>query len=206
MRMDGLDFLSGPEADSVPVAFLDPQYRGIPERMGCGNEGVGRGRARRGPGQMPEEEMKRFILRISKCPIPNGHLFLWVDRFHLCGGCPVWWKETGLDAVDMPAWDRDRMGMGYRTRRGSERLMVPQKQPRRAKGVRQVHDMLDAFTKKRPGAAAAIPTGNPVESQAIGLIHSSDAISRSLRWPLFQTATGSSGLRLQRNGRASLAL
>jgi len=165
MKMDGLDFLSRLKADSVPVAFLDPQYRGILEKMRYGNEGVGRSRARCDLRQMPEDEIQRFILRISKCLIPNGHLFLWVDKFHLCNGCSVWWKETDLDAVDMLTWDKDRMGMGYRTRRSSEHLMVLQKQPRRAKGVWQIHDILDVWTQKAERGGGH-PHRKPVKLQA----------------------------------------
>ena len=42
--------------------------------------------------------------------------------------------------------------------------------------------------------------------EASASIYSFDSISWSLRWPRFQDSTRSSGLRLHRNGRASLAL
>ena len=35
LEMDGLVFLAGLPADSMPAAFLDPQYRGVLEN-GCG--------------------------------------------------------------------------------------------------------------------------------------------------------------------------
>lgn len=33
--------------------------------------------------------------------IPSGHLFLWVDKFHLCTGVLDWFKNTDLELVDL---------------------------------------------------------------------------------------------------------
>ena len=45
----------------------------------------------------------------------------------------------------MITWDKGKIGMGYRTRRQSEHLLVLQKKPRRAKGVWRVHDIPDVW-------------------------------------------------------------
>ena len=43
LEMDGLVFLSKLPDISFPVAFFDPQYRGILDKMNYGNEGKKRG-------------------------------------------------------------------------------------------------------------------------------------------------------------------
>jgi len=145
LKMDGVDFLSRLERDSIPVAFFDPQYRGVLDKLGYGNEGVERGRERCSLEQMPEETIRKFIQGISRCLIPSGHLFLWMDKFHLCTGFSGWLERTQFDVVDMLTWHKGRIGMGYRTRRASEHLVVLQKQPRRAKGVWKIHNIPDVW-------------------------------------------------------------
>ncbi|MCY4589775.1 MAG: hypothetical protein OXE86_04240 [Alphaproteobacteria bacterium] len=39
LKMDGLSFLSMLPAGTIPVAFLDPQYRGVLQKLAYGNEG-----------------------------------------------------------------------------------------------------------------------------------------------------------------------
>ena len=66
--------------------------------------------------------------------MPFGHLFLWVDKFHLCQDFQCWLEQTKLNVVDMVVWDKEKIGLGYRTRHRSEFCVVIQKEPRRAKG------------------------------------------------------------------------
>ena len=145
LKMEGLLFLSKLLPASIAIAFFDPQYRGMLDKMRYGNEGLGRGRARAALQQMSEETITAFIARIDKVLIPSGHLFLWVDKFHLCNGIRTWLANTCLDIVDMVVWDKGRMGMGYRTRRQSEYCLVLQKQPKRAKGVWTTHNLPDVY-------------------------------------------------------------
>jgi len=72
----------------------------------------------------------REIDRILK---PSGHLFLWTDKFHLREGIVTWLKKTYLAIVDMIVWNKGRIGMGYRTRRSSEYLLILQKTPLKTK-------------------------------------------------------------------------
>lgn len=145
MKMDGLDFLQKISPCSVTVAFFDPQYRGVLDKLDYGNEGVGRGRRRCALKQMTEKTIKHFIQHISACVIPSGHLFLWMDKFHLCAGFSSWLEGSQWDVVDMVTWCKGRIGMGYRTRRTSEHLIVLQKHPKRAKGVWKVHNIPDVW-------------------------------------------------------------
>ena len=112
LRMDGLEFLSKIPSGVIPVAFLDPQYRGVLDKLAYGNEGKQRGQKRAALMQMPDDVIGRFIRGIDRVLIPSGHLFLWVDKFHLCQGIGPWLENTGLDIVDLVTWDKGTFGMG----------------------------------------------------------------------------------------------
>jgi len=148
LKMDGLEFLAELPEGAIPVAFFDPQYRGVLEKLAYGNEGKNRGRRRCALEQMNDVVIGRFLRGIDRALIPSGHLFLWVDKFHLCQGVGPWLDKTGLDIVDLVTWDKDTFGMGYRTRRRAEYCVVLQKKPRRAKGVWKIHNIPDVVREK----------------------------------------------------------
>lgn len=148
LKMDGLKLLSHLPEESVPVVFLDPQYRGVLDKMNYGNEGKNREKRRCSLMQMPEELIGEFIWSIDNVLIPSGHLFLWMDKFHLCQGFKAWFDNTQLDIVDLIVWNKDRFGMGYRSRRVSEYCVVLQKHPRRAKGVWKIHNIRDVWLER----------------------------------------------------------
>ena len=150
LEMDGLEFLALLPENAIPVAFFDPQYRGVLEKLAYGNEGKGRGRRRCALKQMSEAVIGRFIRGIDRALTPSGHLFLWVDKFHLCQGVRPWFDGTGLDIVDLVTWDKGTFGMDYRTRRRAEYCVVLQKQPRKAKGVWMVHNIPDVISEDIP--------------------------------------------------------
>ena len=160
---DGLDLLSQLQSSSVPLCIFDPQYRGILDKMRYGNEGVSRGRRRTQLQQMSEQTIVKFIRGISDALIPSGHLFLWVDKFHLCTGVRGWLEIANLEIVDLVTWNKKRMGMGYRTRRQSEYLVIAQKLPKRAKGIWQRHDIPDVWDEKADGKHAH---AKPINLQA----------------------------------------
>ena len=163
LRMDGIAFLAMLPAESIPVAFYDPQYRGVLEKLAYGNEGESRGRRRAALQQMSEDAIGRFVRGIDRALIPSGHLFLWVDKFHLCQGVRGWFDGTGLDIVDLVTWDKGTFGMGYRTRRRGEYCVVLQKKPRRAKGAWKVHDIPDVVGES--ASQREHPHAKPVELQ-----------------------------------------
>lgn len=148
LKRDGLKLLAQLPEACIPVAFLDPQYRGVLDKLSYGNEGQSRGRARSALQQMPAEVIKQFIKKIDYVLVPSGHLFLWVDKFHLCTGVSAWLEDTSLEVVDLLVWNKQRMGMGYRTRRYGEYVMILQKHPRRAKGVWGVHNIPDVWDER----------------------------------------------------------
>ena len=148
LKMDGLKLLSHLPNESLPVAFLDPQYRGVLDKMNYGNEGKSREKRRFSLMQMSEELIGEFIRSIDNVLIPSGHLFLWMDKFHLCQGFTDWFDDTQLEVVDLIVWNKDRFGMGYRSRRVSEYCVVLQKHPKKAKGVWKIHNIRDVWLER----------------------------------------------------------
>ena len=132
---------------SLAGAFFDPQYRGVLDKLDYGNEGE-RQRERALLPQMDEHQIGRIIREIGRVLRPSGHLFLWLDKFHLCEGITGWVTTSGMETVDLITWDKGRIGMGYRTRRRAEYLLVLQKPPKRAKGVWTRHDIPDVWHEK----------------------------------------------------------
>lgn len=161
-KADGLDLLADINDKTIATAFFDPQYRGVLDKLKYGNEGKSRGRARSELIQMDEETIVKFIKEINRVLKNSGHLFLWVDKFHLCQGVLSWFDDTDLNLVDMVVWDKGKIGMGYRTRRKSEYLIVFQKSPVRAKGCWNDHAIPDIWEEKTPKIH---PHSKPIELQ-----------------------------------------
>lgn len=159
---DGLELLADIEDSSVATAFFDPQYRGILDKLKYGNEGQARGKARSELTQMDEDTIIKFINEIDRVLKESGHLFLWVDKFHLCQGVLDWFTDTNLNLVDMIVWDKGKIGMGYRTRRKSEYLIVFQKSPVKAKACWTDHAIPDVWEEKTPKTH---PHSKPIELQ-----------------------------------------
>lgn len=148
-QADGIDFLKSLPSASLPLSVFDPQYRGVLDRQKYGNEGE-RQKDRARLQQMDDAQIGAFIAEIDRVLIASGHLLLWLDKYHLCTGVAPWIGETDLETVDLIVWNKMRIGMGYRTRRTSEYLLVLQKKPLRAKGVWKAHDIPDVWNEKLP--------------------------------------------------------
>ena len=164
LAMDGLEFLSLLPTETVPVAFFDPQHRGILDKMAYGNEKTSRIKRRVQLQQMTTPVIASFVRDIDRVLIPSGHLFLWVDKFHLCQGTGEWTDGTDLGIVDLITWNKGTFGMGYRTRRRGEYCIVLQKKPLRAKGVWQVHNIPDVVEERV--SQRLHPHTKPVKLQA----------------------------------------
>ena len=165
LQMDGRTFLQKLPEGSFPVAFFDPQYRRILDKMRYGNEGRQRGKKQHAVPHMTEQQIGSFIQGIDRALMPSGHLFLWMDKFLLCTGFQSWLSDTSLELVDMITWNKQKMGMGYRSRRVSEHVVVLQRKPRRAKGVWQVHDIPDVWGEGSVRSAGSVHP-KPVHLQA----------------------------------------
>ena len=154
-QMDGLVMLRKLLDETVPAVFFDPQFRGVYDKMKYGNETTSRNHVRVELPQMSEATIIEFVQDIARVLIPSGHLFLWMDKFHLCSDFRDWVDGTTLSVVDMLTWDKEHIGLGYRTRHRSEFCVILQKEPRRAKGVWTVRNIPDVwqeriFEKKHP--------------------------------------------------------
>jgi site-specific DNA-methyltransferase (adenine-specific) len=150
--MDGFRMLDKIPEESVPLVIFDPQYRTVLEKLSYGNEGE-RQKQRSRLKQMDPGCIASFISIIEEILMPSGHLMLWIDKFILCNGVSdilpsVTTLKNDLPIVDMITWHKGRIGMGYRSRRCAEHLMIFQKPPVRAKGVWQLHDIPDVWTEK----------------------------------------------------------
>lgn len=144
---NGLDLLAEIQESVITACFFDPQYRGIMDKLKYGNEGE-RQKERARLAQMDDEIIIKFINEIDRVLTASGHLFLWIDKFHLCEGTSHWTINTNLKIADLITWDKGKIGMGYRTRRKSEYLLVLQKQPLKAKGHWLRHDIPDVWSEK----------------------------------------------------------
>ncbi len=148
IKMDGLELLGMLDDNTIPAAFFDPQFRGVYDKMKYGNEDTSRNHVRVKLPQMSEEIITKFTNEIGRVLIPSGHLFLWMDKFHLCTDFRNWINGTTLSVVDMLTWDKGRMGLGYRTRHQTEFCVIIQKEPRRAKGVWTIRNIPDVWREK----------------------------------------------------------
>ncbi len=165
MKMDGLEFLKKLPDAAIPAAFFDPQYRGVLDKLQYGNEGEKRGRRRFLLQQMSADTIRKFVESIDRCLIPSGHMFLWIDKYHLCEGFQRWFDGTDLSVVDLVNWDKCRLGMGYRSRRTTEHCVVLQKRPRKAKGVWKIHNIPDTWREKSINGTGH-PHKKPVDLQS----------------------------------------
>ena len=159
---DGLVLISDIKDSCISAVFFDPQYRGILDKLKYGNEGKLRGKSRSSLPQMDETIIIRFINGINRVLKDSGHLFLWVDKFHLCQGVLDWFHDTNLHLVDMIVWDKGKIGMGYRTRRKSEYLIIFQKSPVKAKSCWTDHTIPDVWEEK---TEKIHPHSKPIELQ-----------------------------------------
>lgn len=161
--MDGMEFMDKIPNESIKACFFDPQYRGILNKMKYGNEGKTKEKRRCELQFMDDDTIRKFITNIDRVLCKSGHLFLWIDKFHLCNGISNWLESQDLSIVDLIVWEKNRIGMGYRTRNKCEFMMVLQKKPVRAKGVWTVHNipniMREASNSKKH------PHSKPVEIQ-----------------------------------------
>jgi len=134
LKMDGLKLLSSIPENSIDAAVFDPQYRQILDKMKYGNEGE-RQKKRAKLAQMSTELIQKFAFEIERCLKPSSYCFLWVDKFILCEGLhkdffkDYFETKTQMKMVDMITWDKGSFGMGRRTRRTNEHLVIYQKLP-----------------------------------------------------------------------------
>ena len=71
----------------------------------------------------------------------------WADTYRVCTGAHLHIADI-LPCVDMISWDCGRIGMGYRTRRRGDYLLVLQKPPLRARATWRDRGIPNRWTEK----------------------------------------------------------
>lgn len=162
-KADGMDLLNSLSDNSISCCFFDPQYRCILDKQKYGNEGKNRNIARCKLPQMNEPTIISFLREISRVLMPSHYCFLWVDHFQLCvGSSHKWTQDLPLEVVDMITWNKMKIGMGYRSRRKAEFLVVLQKLPIKAKATWSDHSIPDIWEEK---VEKIHPHSKPIELQ-----------------------------------------
>ncbi|MCG3165637.1 MAG: hypothetical protein POELPBGB_01405 [Bacteroidia bacterium] len=146
-KMDGLKLLSQLAKESIKLVFFDPQYRGLFDQLKYGNEGKKLKERFKLP-QMNDDLIAKFIKEIDRILLPSGHMMLWVDKYMLVNSLHSLVTGTNLKLVDFVTWDKGRIGLGYRTRKKSEYLVIFQKLPVRIKGIWKIHNIPDVWNEK----------------------------------------------------------
>ena len=130
---DALTLLRSLPGGCTPLVFFDPQHRGVLDKLQYGNEGA-RQKGRFTLPAMTTGYIDQCCREAARVLAPSGYLLHWTDTFHLCEGDHRRVADV-LKCVDLIAWDNLRAGMGYRTRRRGDYLLVLQKEPLRAKAT-----------------------------------------------------------------------
>ena len=126
-RGDALALLRSLSDSAASLVFFDPQHRGVLDYVKFGNEGA-RQRGRAKLPAMSEDYIDRVCLESARVLKPGGYLMRWVDTFCLCEGHHLRVADA-VKPVDLIAWDNLRLGMGKRTRRRGDYLLILQKPP-----------------------------------------------------------------------------
>jgi site-specific DNA-methyltransferase (adenine-specific) len=126
-RGDALVLLRSLPHACAALAFFDPQHRSVLDKLAFGNEGA-RQRARCALPAMSEAYIDACCREIARVLRSSGYLMLWADTFNLCQAHHLRIADV-LPVVDLIAWDNLRPGMGKRSRRRGDYLLVLQRPP-----------------------------------------------------------------------------
>jgi site-specific DNA-methyltransferase (adenine-specific) len=126
-RGDALALLQSLPDGCSPLVFFDPQHRAVLDHLKFGNEGA-RQRDRASLPAMDKDCIDDVCFESARVLKPGGYLMRWVDTYCLCEGHHLG-VALALKPVDLIAWDSLRLGMGKRSRRRGDYLLVLQKPP-----------------------------------------------------------------------------
>jgi site-specific DNA-methyltransferase (adenine-specific) len=132
---DALALLQSLPESCSSLTLFDPQHRGVLDKLKFGNEDA-RQRGRAGLPAMSEDYIDSVCLEIARVLVPTGYCMRWVDTFGLCEGHHLRIPRERLTPVDLIVWDSLKIGMGRRSRRRGDYLLVLQKPPITAKNWR----------------------------------------------------------------------
>jgi site-specific DNA-methyltransferase (adenine-specific) len=145
-RGDALALLHSLSDCCIRLAFFDPQHRDTLDRLAYGNEGARQKERAMLPAMTSEyiDACRREMARVLR---PSGYVLEWVDTFRLCEAYHLRVADV-LKCVDLIAWDSERIGQGYRSRRRGDYLLVLQKEPLKAKATWRDHGIPNRWIEK----------------------------------------------------------
>jgi site-specific DNA-methyltransferase (adenine-specific) len=146
-RGDALTLLQSLPSGCTPLVFFDPQHRAVLDQLKFGNEGERqRGRARLPA--MSEDYIDTVCIEIARVLKPSGYCMRWLDTFCLVEGHHLRIPHEYITPVDLIAWDSLRLGMGKRSRRRGDYLLVLQKSPIKANTTWRDHAIPNRWPEK----------------------------------------------------------
>ena len=144
-RGDALTLLQSLSDGCTPLVFFDPQHRAVLDKLKFGNEGE-RQRERCALPAMGEDYIDVCCREIARVLVPSGYCMRWLDTYGLCEAHHLRVADC-LKCVDLIAWDNLRPGMGKRSRRRGDYLLVLQRSPVTAKNWRD-HGIPNRWVEK----------------------------------------------------------
>jgi site-specific DNA-methyltransferase (adenine-specific) len=144
-RGDALELLRSLPDRNASVVFFDPQHRSVLDHLKFGNEGA-RQVGRAALPTMSEPYTDLCLRESARILTPSGYVFYWLDTFCLCMGAHLRVADV-LRPVDLIAWDNLKMGMGKRSRRRGDYVLLLQRPPITAKSWRD-HSIPSRWAEK----------------------------------------------------------
>ena len=130
-RGDALELLQSLQDSCAAVVIFDPQHRSVLDHLKFGNEGA-RQIGRAALPAMPEAYIDHCLRECARVLVPGGYCMRWIDTYGLCEAHHLRVADC-LKCVDLIAWDNLRPGMGKRSRRRGDYVLILQKKPITAK-------------------------------------------------------------------------
>src|SRR5262245_48200689 len=124
-RGDALELLQSLPDSCAAVVIFDPQHRTVLNHLNFGNEDS-RQTGRAALPAMEDCYIDTCLREAARVLVQTNYLFLWEDTYRLCQAHHLRVSDC-LTCVDLIAWDSMRMGMGKRSRRQGDYVVVLQR-------------------------------------------------------------------------------
>jgi site-specific DNA-methyltransferase (adenine-specific) len=159
-RGDALVLLESLPDICTPLVFFDPQFRGVLNKLKFGNEGA-RQRGRFALPAMTDDYIDAVCREAARVLRPSGYLMRWTDTFHLGIGDHLRIADV-LECVDIIVWNNLGFGMGKRSRRCGDYVIVLQKPPIKAGATWSDHGIRSRWSEKIENVRSQHPHIKPI--------------------------------------------